>query len=119
MNRLLEIGFEPAGHWLPNGNDLVLQLFRHSSQRNILYAFVSDGEVKYVGKTVQSLSARMGGARIPSRAKVQMLGTLHESKPCFNQAQPWTFWPSQTTDFSTMDNFMSVSLPVLKTVLFQ
>ena len=61
MNRLLEIGFEPAGHWLLKGDELVLELSRHASQRNILYAFVSDGEVKYVGKTTQSLHARMGG----------------------------------------------------------
>jgi len=46
MNRLLAIGFEPAGHWLPEGDDLTFALTRHASQRNILYAFVSDGEVK-------------------------------------------------------------------------
>lgn len=66
MNRLLEIGFEPAGHWLQKGDGLVFELSRHASQRNILYAFVSDGEVKYVGKTVQTLQARMGGYKNPS-----------------------------------------------------
>lgn len=38
---------------------LKLELLRNSSRRNILYAFVSDGEVKYFGKTVQSLAKRM------------------------------------------------------------
>jgi hypothetical protein len=47
MNRLLDIGFEPAGHWLLKDGELVLELSNHSSQRNILYAFVSDGQVKY------------------------------------------------------------------------
>jgi hypothetical protein len=65
MNRLLEIGFEPAGHWVLNNDKLNFELTRHSSQRNILYAFVCDGQVKYVGKTVQALSARMAGYKNP------------------------------------------------------
>lgn len=73
MNRLLAIGFEPAGHWLPQADGIVCELSRHSSQRNILYAFVSDGEVKYVGKTVQSLQARMGGYRNPAPSQTTNL----------------------------------------------
>jgi len=70
MNRLLEIGFEPAGHWLLKGDELAFELFRHASQRNILYAFVSDGEVKYVGKTVRSLCARMAGYKNPGGSQL-------------------------------------------------
>ena len=66
MNRLLAIGFEPAGHWLLEGEGLTFTLSRHALQRNILYAFASDGDVKYVGKTVQSLYARMGGYKHPA-----------------------------------------------------
>ena len=66
MNRLLEIGFEPAGHWRQSADGIDCELFRHASQRNILYAFVSDGQVKYVGKTVQPLRTRMAGYRKPA-----------------------------------------------------
>jgi hypothetical protein len=66
MNRLLEIGFQPAGHWLLKEGELTFELLRHASQRNILYAFVSDGEVKYIGKTTQTLYARMGGYKNPA-----------------------------------------------------
>lgn len=69
MNRLLEIGFELAGHWLLEDSKLKLALARHSAQKNVLYAFICDGEVKYVGKTVQSLSARMGGYRTPGKSQ--------------------------------------------------
>ena len=65
MNRLLEIGFEPAGHWLVVDGKLKFDLTRHSTQTNILYAFVCDGVVVYVGKTVRTLSARMSGYRNP------------------------------------------------------
>ena len=57
MDRLLKIGFELAGHWLQKGDGVIFELSHHASQRNILYAFVSDGEVKYVGKTVRPLCA--------------------------------------------------------------
>lgn len=65
MNRLLEIGFEPAGHWVLENEELSFELVRHSSQRNVLYAFVCDGHVKYIGKTARSLAARMEGYRRP------------------------------------------------------
>lgn len=70
MNRLLEIGFELAGHWLL-GDDkrLTCKLLRHSAQANILYAFVRNGEVMYVGKTIRTLSARMAGYRNPNESQ--------------------------------------------------
>lgn len=67
MNRLLAIGFEPAGHWLLDREKLRCELTRHATQRNILYAFVCDGEVKYVGKSAVSLAARMAGYRTPGK----------------------------------------------------
>ena len=66
MNRLLDIGFEIAGHWQLSGKNLTLELLRYASQRNILYAFASDGEVKYVGKTIQTLRKRMAEYKNPS-----------------------------------------------------
>lgn len=69
MNRLLEIGFEVAGHWGLIEDKLVYQLSRHSTQTNILYAFASEGEIKYVGKTVQMLARRMAGYRMPAASQ--------------------------------------------------
>jgi hypothetical protein len=69
MNRLLEIGFEPAGHWLLNGDRITFELTRHATQTNILYAFVCDGEVMYIGKTVRMLAARMYGYKNPGQTQ--------------------------------------------------
>ncbi len=74
MNRLLEIGFVPAGHWLLEGEKLKFVLTRHSTQKNILYAFVCDGEVKYVGKTIRSLSQRMSGYKTPGPTQTTNIG---------------------------------------------
>lgn len=70
MNRLLDIGFVHAGRWsLAEGKELELSLMRHAAQRNILYAFVTDGIVKYVGKTTRTLAERMAGYQRPARTQ--------------------------------------------------
>ena len=74
MNRLLEVGFVPAGHWLLESDKLQYVLTRHSTQKNILYAFVCDGDVKYVGKTIRSLSQRMSGYKSPGPTQSTNVG---------------------------------------------
>lgn len=65
MNRLLEIGFQVVGQWQLVAGKLQIDIQRHGVQRNVLYAFVCDGDVKYVGKSTQTLRARMGGYLSP------------------------------------------------------
>lgn len=61
MRRLLQIGFEQVGSWRLREQQLALELTRMNGQRNVLYAFVQDASVLYVGKTTGSLEGRMGG----------------------------------------------------------
>lgn len=70
MNRLLNIGFEASGHWLMEGDRIEFELTRHSTQNNILYAFVCNGQVNYVGKTVRALQIRMSGYKNPSKNQI-------------------------------------------------
>jgi hypothetical protein len=67
LNRLLAIGFKSAGRW-SLAND-VLRLTLEPAvmhEQNVLYAFVVDGKLAYVGKTTQSLIKRMQGYRSPA-----------------------------------------------------
>ncbi|MGE0494261.1 MAG: GIY-YIG nuclease family protein [Vulcanimicrobiota bacterium] len=59
MDRLLKIGFECVGHWTLQNGQPVCQLERHTTSHNLLYALVSDGDVKYLGKTIKDLKTRM------------------------------------------------------------
>lgn len=65
VNRLLDIGFQVAGEWLIEHDALRIVFRQHAEQRNILYAFVCDGEVKYVGVSTQTLRKRMAGYKSP------------------------------------------------------
>lgn len=57
--RLTDIGFLPVGHWLPDGDGMFADLDSHARSRDVLYAFVVDGQPKYIGKTVRELRNRM------------------------------------------------------------
>lgn len=66
MNRLLKIGFQPVGHWKLGNGGIACELSRLMNNRNVLYAFVFEGDVKYIGKTTKTLKSRMSGYEKPS-----------------------------------------------------
>jgi hypothetical protein len=65
MNKLINLGFTLAGKWIlkVDNIDFVLNDFKKST--DILYAFVSANELKYLGKTTKTLESRMKGYRKP------------------------------------------------------
>jgi len=65
MNRLINIGFISVGHWSLNNNDIKYNLTSHHLSSNVLYSFISNGEVKYIGKTRLKLNQRMYGYQNP------------------------------------------------------
>ena len=73
MQQLLVIGFQLAGHWTPVDDGLEVALLRHAKQKNVLYAFVCDGDLKYVGKTTQTLAKRLYGYKNPGSTQATNL----------------------------------------------
>ena len=65
MNRLIKIGFQCAGHWKLDNDRLICELTSQMKTPKVLYAFVSNGEIKYIGKTTQPLVGRMLGYQNP------------------------------------------------------
>ena len=59
LQRLLELGFGPAGEWQLKSGQLSFQLDRYREGKNILYAFVANGQVLYIGKSTRTLYERM------------------------------------------------------------
>jgi len=69
MYRLYEIGFRPVGHWHLEDGQLRLELSTMIEQQNVLYAFVTNDSVRYVGKTTQTLRRRMLGYLRPRKTQ--------------------------------------------------
>ena len=65
LGRLLEAGFRQVGHWELSGKQPVYSLHSHAGSSDVLYSFVVDGAVMYVGKTTMPLSRRMYGYQNP------------------------------------------------------
>ncbi len=59
--RLQEIGFELAGEWLLDDGEPRIEVRRYSAAANVLYAFVSEQELLYVGRSGRALALRMQG----------------------------------------------------------
>jgi len=70
MERLLNIGFKKMGYWTLEEENIKYALDSMMNSKNVLYAFICNGEVKYIGKTVQKLKNRMNGYKNPGKSQV-------------------------------------------------
>ena len=53
------MGFRKFGEWQAEGESIKCILADDAKAKNVLYAFISEGRVLYIGKTVRSLKQRM------------------------------------------------------------
>ena len=61
MQRLKNIGFIKVGEWKITDNYFAHTIEKHLAEKKMLYAFVSDNDVLYIGKTIDTLKNRMTG----------------------------------------------------------
>jgi hypothetical protein len=84
MNRLLKIGFQKVGSWkIVNGN-LINELTSSRDAKNILYAFVANQEIKYIGKTTMPLHKRMYGYQKPGPTQTTNIKNNKKIKDSLN-----------------------------------
>jgi len=80
VNRLLDIGFKYVGHWSLQDGHIKYNLSTLMENKNILYSFVCNGEIKYVGKTTQKLKKRMYGYQNPASSQSTNIKNNHKIK---------------------------------------
>ena len=69
LERLKAIGFYECGEWAIESNRLVVKIRACPDENNILYAFVIDEAVMYIGKSVRGFRARMHGYQNPHESQ--------------------------------------------------
>lgn len=70
FERLKNIGFREVGKWTSTTGGIDFELDeKERSSKNILYAFISDSEILYIGKTIQRLYKRMHGYKNPGSSQ--------------------------------------------------
>ena len=89
MNRLLKIGFIPVGNWTQNDSlGISFTLNSNHNTKNILYAFISNGAIMYIGKTIRSLNNRMYGYQNPGPTQSTNIRIKALIKKCFLSKMP-------------------------------
>lgn len=88
MNRLLNIGFISAGHWTLQGNAIKYKLTSHHTTTNVLYSFISNGDIKYIGKTKMQLSQRAYGYQNPDPSQTTNIRVNAAIKHLLDNEQP-------------------------------
>ncbi len=69
QSKLRDAGFSEVGHWELADNKPVCLLDKDSGTFNVLYAFVADRRVLYVGKTTNALAHRMYQYQRPGKSQ--------------------------------------------------
>lgn len=64
MQRLIDIGFKKVGYWFLKDNKISFDV-TSDGKTNILYAYIIDSEVMYVGKSSRTLKERLGNYKNP------------------------------------------------------
>ena len=102
MKRLTDIGFRNVGRWVRTPSDRLMYELQpeYTDCCNVLYAFICDGVVLYVGKTVGTLKHRMRGYQTPGRTQSTNTANRSISMLC------------QTMGFSISEPSISTLLPV-------
>lgn len=65
IQRLETLGFKKVGVWQLHADRIFSRLDDHAEVRNILYAFICEGKVAYIGKSARSLKSRLNGYQHP------------------------------------------------------
>jgi len=88
MNRLINIGFSSVGVWRLFEDKIVYSLNSKHTSRNVLYCFVSNGDIKYIGKTSMQLSQRMYGYQNPGSTQSTNIRINSAIKKLLENEQP-------------------------------
>lgn len=73
MDRILKIGFRKVGTWRLKDAEIAYGLDTLAPHPHTLYAFVVDGEVRYIGKTTKTLRGRLNSYVRPGRSQATNL----------------------------------------------
>jgi len=82
LARLKEVGFARIGQWKMCEDRIDCELQDFANTANVLYAFAVDGQLMYVGKTIQTLRIRLNGYKNPSSTQSTNIRNNRNIREC-------------------------------------
>lgn len=87
LHKLQNIGFIEVGKWQMENDYFTHTIVEYLNEKKILYSFVSENNVLYIGKTTNFLKSRMNGYKNPHstqktnyRVKAKIIDLLSSGK---------------------------------------
>ncbi|HEY5535455.1 MAG TPA: GIY-YIG nuclease family protein [Ignavibacteria bacterium] len=88
MNRLLNTGFINVGYWTLKNDSIQYHLISHQKTENVLYCFVTNGVIMYIGKTTIQLTKRMYGYQNPGLSQRTNIRVNDKIRTLLTKEQP-------------------------------
>lgn len=88
MKRLIKIGLKKVGYWILEGQNPKYMLESLENTPNILYAFISEDKVNYIGKTTLPLKGRMYGYENPGPTQITNIRVNKKIRELLYQGKP-------------------------------
>jgi hypothetical protein len=85
--KLQTIGFQKVGNWTLHDNALDYSIDISNKNINFLYAFVVDDEIKYIGKSTQTIYKRFQGYKKPGSSQRTNIKNNANLKEVLTQGQ--------------------------------
>lgn len=105
MKELSELGFIKIGHWKLKNNELQFEIKRYGSESNLIYSFVCDDRIKYIGKTVQTIYQRLNGYKNPGnsqRTNIRINNLIHNTLSRGNKVDIYIFIDNARLKYGNM-----------------
>lgn len=102
FEQIVALGFEECGKWEMIGGQIRYQIWKHANEREVLYAFVCNGNLLYIGKTIRMLRKRMYNYQNPGP---RQRTSIANHKRIFNalvdnkQIAIYAFVPTETVSY--------------------
>jgi hypothetical protein len=87
LNKLQTIGFQKVGNWTLKDNTLDYSIDISNKNINFLYAFVVNDEIKYIGKSTQTIYKRFQGYKKPGSSQKTNIKNNANLKEVLMQSQ--------------------------------
>jgi hypothetical protein len=113
MQKIVRIGFENVGQWFMANGNINFNLNKFAENNNILYAFIVNNEIKYIGKSTKTLAERMGQYKNPGISQKTNIRNNQHIKDCLlrgNEVYIYVFADSGMLSYGSFQINLSAGL---------
>jgi hypothetical protein len=115
MKELVGMGFKKVGDWSLAGNNIDFSLPKESGKNKVLYSFIENNTIVYIGKSENTLHKRMYQYKNPDPTQETNARVNHEIKNSLNQGQKIEIYALEYDDSFSTDSLNDAEARLIET----